>query len=161
MDPTTLPHDIILEINDHLDIASRLAFKLTHPLLYHSLPPWDHKRRAANSCCLRLCNSYLHPEAGKRRCALCKERYSVDMFTPRTTIPRATQIGRKNIRGNAMNYAGELMVEMPGDFCCWEPRRLVKVLNGTEGLRRYEKVTGGWYSSIEKVCRSGNVEEKC
>jgi hypothetical protein len=138
-----LPPELVLVIADHLPPDAVLALKLSHRILYYSLPLSARFKSLPLSHCARLAiRSHLsqpNPKPSHQRCVLCKAVYPLSSFKSSNSpacapSPLGTDAQQTEI------------VELPHRLCAWHVGRLARIVH-TEPRGRNE-----WISSSEEMC---------
>jgi hypothetical protein len=147
-----IPPEIILEIGDFLPPDGTLALKLTHPILYDTIPITPRIKNTTLSDCARLAiRTYLSRPTLKpthMRCILCKAVYPVSSF--RSSNSPACETASPDDHTQ--------IIKLPQRLCAWHVGRLARIVNtGPRGKNM-------WVSSMADMCiHCGGVQawNKC
>jgi hypothetical protein len=135
-----LPPEMVLEICNHLPLDGTLAMKLTHPILYRTIPLTPRLKNTTLSDCARLAiRTYLSrptPKPARIRCILCKAVYPVSSFNSSNSPACApASLGPQT-----------QVIELPQRLCAWHVGRLARIIHtGPQGLNM-------WVSNMADMC---------
>jgi hypothetical protein len=130
-----LPQELLDEIDaEHLDAASRIALRLTCKSLHTNLSNITINKQLCNvnPCYYRLVSSHTDTQSGRRRCALCGQRYPFELFTDCSSAADREYLLR---HGCDRGTGGPGMIPTASDICDWERSRFVALLNPATSLQ--------------------------
>jgi hypothetical protein len=158
-----LPLELMFRVDRFLDNASKIAVRLTCKSFLTRLPM--HKKAeqlSTNDCFRRLASAHLDAELDRRRCALCHQRYPLELFTGSATsaLDREFMLDHGFHRGTG----GPGMIPTAADICDHERSRFVSALDPRssyiyaddpvfrEQVAWHAKTPCLWVTSLRSLC---------
>jgi hypothetical protein len=134
-DFSALPPELVHIIDGWLDLASKIALRITCKSLHNQLPKIKVARQlfATDICCYMRVSSHTESSPDCQRCAMCHGRYPLDLYT-QTWTP---EIRDFILRHGKDTIAGPGMISIPSDICDWHRRLFARILSPKQSLQYF------------------------